>query len=309
MAEVITTAEALGEAGLADLVEAAQAALAATFGSRFDFWLHEGGAGPWTPLATEDGRAALGQTAPGPDEPASVHLDESIGRPLLSASGPVLVEQAGGRMVLGVPLAESGGYRLAATTVLSDSPGDLALRLARLFVADFALKRQLDRSREELDLCAAQIGSDFEELTFLRRLADHLDMSDVSNGTWDVAQMVLPLLAAAIQAESLVLVTAKADSAAGLPDAVDRPLAWFGPRPLDDEACRRLVEKYRAEAVDQPLVKNHLHAAPEAAEFPGVRKFVMVSMVKGGRVLGWLVAINHARQHDAGTKEIGRAHV
>jgi len=302
MAEVITTVEALGEAGLADLVEAAQAALTATFGSRFDFWLHEGGAGPWTPLAAEDEPAARGQTAPGPDEPASVHLDESIGRPLLSASGPVLVEHAGGRIVLGVPLAESGGYRLAATTVLSDSAGELALRLARLFVADFGLKRQLDRSREELDLCAAQIGSDFEELAFLRRLADHLDMSDVSHGTWHVAQMVLPLLAAVVQAESLVLVTAKAESEAGLPGEVDRAVVWFGPRPLDDEACRRLVEKYRAAAMDQPLVKNHLHAAPEGTEFPGVRKFVMVSMVKGRRVLGWLVAINHARQHDVGAE-------
>lgn len=156
------------------------------------------------------------------------------------------------------------------------------------------LRQELDRCHEDLNVCAVQISHDFEELTFLRTLAEHLDVSDPSLGAWHVAELVLPLLASVIRAESLVLVPAIRDEDGET--TVDRPALWVGPRRLDDADCRRFIDRFRHQAVDQPLVRNRFDESPEGDEFPGVRKFVITSLAKGDFLVGWIAAINHAHR-------------
>jgi len=216
---------------------------------------------------------------------------------LQSATEPVVIEQDG-QLRVGLPLGKVGQRRLAATASVEDSQAGLALKLARLSLSNFDLQQQLRQCRDDIDVCAAQIGSDYEELAFLRKLAEHLDMSEASRSTWRVAEQVLPHLAAVVHAESLVLIDALPRSAGGEEAGAGRPVVWVGPPRLGDAACRRFVEKYGQAAGGQALVVNHFEASGESSEFPGVRKFVIVTVARGPRRFGWLLAINHAQQED-----------
>lgn len=288
---------------VAEHVQATAAVLASAFGLHFDFWVvgQEDvvfvGTEPASateaafPLAQCWAQAASSGCLAGPELAAL----------LRQAEEPLVRQIAADRVWVALPLGEVAGRPILATTFFEGLPADAVRLLAQVVLDDLRLRRQLQRYREDLDVCAAQIGNDFEELTFLRTLADHLDVSDPSHGTWHVAQMVLPLLASVIRAESLVLVSAQRDEATGEVCAGE-PVMWVGPRRLDDQACRRFIERFRQAALDQPVVRNRFDEAPEGREFPGVRKFVLTSLAKGDCVRGWLAAINHVRR-PAGTQE------
>jgi HD-GYP domain-containing protein (c-di-GMP phosphodiesterase class II) len=176
------------------------------------------------------------------------------------------------------------------------SPIDLAQVAESALANVHGLEQQLKQCQEDLDVCAAQIGTDYEQLVFLRTLAEYLDMSEVSHGTWQVAKTLLPQLANVIQAESLVLVAAQQEDANPGEAGIGRPVMWVGPVRLDDEECRRFIEKHRGKAAGQPLVVNHFNSTEAGREFPPVRKFLMVSVAKLDRTFGWLVGINRRRQ-------------
>jgi HD-GYP domain-containing protein (c-di-GMP phosphodiesterase class II) len=291
-----TSPVVLATEGLDDFVDSAGASLSTAFGAPFDFWLLEGETPLWL-RASSEGHWPLEQglplqAAPGGETP-SLAID--VATQLRAAREPILLDQRDGRVLLGVPLGMARGCRLAATASLPASSTELAMRLARLFLNHFRLQQEVDRCREDLDACAAQIGCDFEELTFLRMLTDHLDISDTQE-TWQVAEMVLPLLASVVQAESLVLVRAHPQDEDARVVSVDRAVAWVGPRRFNDDECWRFIDNYRTAAVARPLVKNHFSASPDATEFPGIHKFILVTVAKGQRVLGWLAAINHTRK-------------
>jgi len=181
--------------------------------------------------------------------------------------------------------------------VIVEKPTDeLAENVTFLLSENSRLQEELRQAREDLDVCAAQIGNDYEELALLRTLAEYLDVSEFNHSAWHVAKTVLPLLASVVQAESLVLVEARRENDETAEVSVGRPAMWVGPVRLDDDTCRRFIERYRQEAVGQPLVLNHVERLPEASEFPGVRKFLLVSVAKATRTFGWLLAINHAHQ-------------
>jgi response regulator RpfG family c-di-GMP phosphodiesterase len=294
MADLIT----LAPTELNAEAKATAAALAAALGVEFRYW--EVGRGR-SQVVAEDGRAR-----PAGRPAGTGGLPEEFARRLADAQDPVLVHRHDGQILLGLPFGETATGRLAATAVLQAAPDDVVQLLARVVLDDLELRRELSRCRDDLDLCAAQIGNDFEELTFLRTLADHLDVSDPSHGTWHVAEMVLPLLAAVIRAESLVLVTARHDDKRAGGVVADEPVLWVGPRRLDDDACRRFIDQYGAEATIQPVVRNHFDEGPEGLAFPGVRKFVLTSMAKGELVIGWLGAINHVHRAEPHQESLWR---
>lgn len=291
MADLLTpTAFSTSDADLVDPVRTASGALGSAFGGTLDFWTLEPGTGIWSAVPA-------GAESPSADRPAMA-LAEPMESQLRSATEPVLVAQDGTTLRIGLPLGKVGDRRLAATASIEDSRAGLALKLGRLSLGNFYLQQQLRQYRDDMDVCAAQIGSDYEELAFLRKLAEHLDVSEASLGTWHVAETVLPHLAAVIHAESLVLIDASPGSERGEAAGVERPVLWVGHELLGDAACRRFIREFAPNAREQPLVVNHFHEDPRAADFPGVRKFMVVAVARGPRLFGWLVAINHSHQED-----------
>ncbi len=197
------------------------------------------------------------------------------------------------------PWAKPTAARLAATATLDEWPVAWTSALGQVVPRQRPSGTGAPPLPQRSRGLRSQIGNDFEELSFLRTLADHLDVSELEHGPWHVAEMVLPMLAEIIRAESLILVAAKRDPRDASQAMADRPVVWVGRRNLTEETCRTFIETFGELAKGQPLVRNMFSETSEGQRFPGVRKFVMTSLVKRDRVLGWLVAINHvSRPHD-----------
>ena len=170
------------------------------------------------------------------------------------------------------------------------------LKIANLFRRCWSLEEEVARYRKDLDICAAQIGDDFEELTFLRNLTEQLEASDATQTVWQVAQIVLPLLSPLIQAETLVLMPAQRVSKNSDEVSVGSPAVWVGPRPIDKPTCVELVEFLRPQVTQQALIKNRYEQTPEGAQFPNVKEFILVPLDKGRFTVGWLLALNRTHR-------------
>ena len=67
---------------------------------------------------------------------------------------------------------------------------------------DVRLRRRLRRRREELDAYADRVTRDFEELWWLRKLAEGIEYCEASSGPEAVAATLLPSLREIIEAEA-----------------------------------------------------------------------------------------------------------
>ena len=280
------------------LVLAAESALAEAFGCRFDLWT------PANPCC----RVSSGDPPTSTDLPAGVA--ELLAGSLDTDAGPVLLEQAGDRHVLAVPFCARGKARLVATATFQTSTPELLMKLARLFLREFDQREQLQRRSEDDEVYVTTITQSFEELVFLRRMSEYLELSELTHDPWKLAETVLPMLCASIRAEDLALVSTKADgkSCDAANAEVSRPIFQAGSHPTDGETCRRLIEQYRHQATEQPVIKNGFHEMPEGARFPGVRQFLLVPMSAAGQTGGWLLAVNRVVSGKFGPQE-GRCHL
>lgn len=252
------------------------------FGVPFDFWLP---GNTDTPVA--DG--VLGALAARARKSRCVDPGECI-----------TVEQTGEETLVAV-LLTVGGSMLNGSFVIAHAtfrgvPVDMLRRLARMCWRQINMNQQVEKYRRDLDLCASQIGDNFEELAFLRTMSGHLDMADVSLGKWHVAELVLPLLLPMLRAEALVLVAADRRDDNPSDVTVGQPVIWVGPRRIDAETCRSVIEHYRVTAAVQPVVDNRVQLGPLGNQLPGIAECILTALIQGPAIFGWLLAVNRTHR-------------
>jgi response regulator RpfG family c-di-GMP phosphodiesterase len=260
-----------------------QAALLQTFGQPFT--VYKPGSS-WTTLGTP-----VEQNL---SEQLSIELTGRSWSGKASQHPPMVVADIAGVACLAIPVDGPGGMLIAVGP--TNEPQPTALRLAELFRRCWSLEDENAKYRKDLDICAAQIGDDFEELTFLRHLTEQLEASDATQTVWQVAQIVLPLLSPLIQAETLVLMPAQRSTKNSDEVTVGQPAVWVGPRPIEKQTCVDLVEHLRGAGARQPLIRNHYEKTPEGAAFPNVKEFILVPLDKGRFTVGWLLALNRTHR-------------
>ncbi len=221
------------------------------------------------------------------EQPLPPGISEACDQVLRSRTPCVTRNQPQGHMVV-VPLPnpESGGH--VAVGEVHNAPADWLQRMADLWVAAAYAQQRADRLRTENDFFAEQLSDDLEELTFLRSMVEHLEVSDHSNDLMALAQSTLPLLNDSIKAECLALLMA--------PEGVDLvnavPSICIGARPLPEALLMRIVERFGSSAMDRPVVKNGLSTNPKGEDGCDLREFVLVPVASRSRQMGWLLAVN-----------------
>ncbi|MCX7397810.1 MAG: hypothetical protein NT138_09075 [Planctomycetales bacterium] len=65
---------------------------------------------------------------------------------------------------------------------------------------------EISSQYEQLEACAAQVSEDLEELTWLRNLTNHLELSESGNSVEQIAETVLPSLCKLMNAHVLIFV-------------------------------------------------------------------------------------------------------
>ncbi len=202
----------------------------------------------------------------------------------------LFVEQDGKSGWIVAPFLFNENLALVATCETSSEEAPSRLRLMRLFQKEWEQRKQLARLQRENEAFAMQVTEDFEQLTFLRRMAEQLETTNLSLDLLEMAENILPVLLDLIHAESLVLILEPAEG-----DADQRSLFtyWTGPVLFSDAICNRIVSEYRNTALRRPVVHNHYQERPEAYRFPEVRELMLVPVNKSTMLMGWLMAFNH----------------
>ncbi len=182
-----------------------------------------------------------------------------------------------------------------ATAVYPTHDHGLLLRLARQFYDEQVLRQEVKGLQQENDLFVRQVTEDFEELTFLRSIAESLENSDLTVTMEQMAEQILPKLNGFAHCEYLTLISGDGQlnesSTDGGQCRVGEPLVRVGVTNVDVETCLKLVEKHWTGS-RQAVVKNACQANPEFKETPWLRSFVLVPVAKSNHVMGWLLAIN-----------------
>jgi HD-GYP domain-containing protein (c-di-GMP phosphodiesterase class II) len=252
-----------------------EASLEDTFGTPFDLWQWRGG---WQEVR---GRTR-GRTQ---NTRLSADLRDCLDR-LRSGDGqPRVFQTDPAGHALGIPLPEKGDHFYAVFRFEDGSP-NLWLRLAEQFLHARAKDAEMAALQLENREYAVQLTHDLEELVFLRCLADHLEFRGSSSDLESLADAVLPQLRHAVTAELLGLVLEAGPSNSH--DAEPPAVFWSGKRVIDDAQCLQLVEQYREQALDQPLVVNR-----DSADSPGASSgFILLPVTASHRRFGWLLAVN-----------------
>jgi HD-GYP domain-containing protein (c-di-GMP phosphodiesterase class II) len=167
-------------------------------------------------------------------------------------------------------------------------------RMGKFFLTQWELRRMLAEYEQYFNDCATQMGRHLEEFVLLHKLAERLQQTDLTQSPWNLAELVLPIVAEVIRAEAIALLPNKAaHSACGI--CASQPIVITGDRGLVDEhECRALVDICHADERRLPTVRNWSGYAPECP--PRIRNLVVAGMYTEDVPLGWLVAMNRRRE-------------
>lgn len=190
------------------------------------------------------------------------------------------------------------GHWLALPTNLPDQSTVVALghvdgvdmrwlgRMANLFCAERKTRMSMVDAEEQVAASLSQISHDFEELTYLRFLAEQIEICDVTRDVNYVIERVLGRLQTVIGAQTLVLIPSAALDGDGA-----KPFLRFGAASIADEHLLELVRGYRTRAEEGPVVRNVGFSA-ERSLGPGIFNLLCVQLAKDSTRLGWLLAVN-----------------
>lgn len=273
-----------------------------------------------------------GELPPGGD----VHLQSELGRQVLQRGRAEFVAEEDPIVVLAIPLVACGEPGCVAVApfvvrtsdveiiakaaanlgfVLSDAelwaprqsvwPADRLLHLANLVVANqMAELRQRELQREVDDL-SAHLAATYEELSLLYGLTQKLRISASID---ELGAKALEWLAEAIPAEGFLLQLAPTPTSAGesaAHAAQEGKFLTFGLCPMSREEFPNLLARLDLNDSPRPMVINPASRTDDFADWPfeAVRQAVVVPLMEGDNLFGWLASFNHDDNHEFGSSE------
>lgn len=278
----------------AQFAETARFALDEAFDATFDIWVN---GGAWYPLSAD------GTVNAAPDHVADAALAELLDRVVVEEV--VAISLADSTVRLAIRLPQRARTPLVGVSEFKGVDSAFLKRFGVLFQREFNQRAEVLALRHENQAFLRQVTNDFEELTFLRSMAELLEITDLSFDFVAMAETVLPTLKPLLEADELVLVGAQAvGNGAAVHYEVGSVTVRAGKQVVDDHVCHRLVKAFRDRCELQPVVKNYFHDTPEGGDFPGVESFIVVPIVNGEQVIGWLVALNRNNERNINTEEL-----
>ena len=238
-------------------------------------------------------------------------LFSSLVESAASKGEPQAEQQSSGQYLFVIPL---GKQAAATTTVLTDHP-EVFLSLANISGRFFRQQEELACLREENDFFLKQVSDDFEELTFLRSMAERLGLGDSTHTIEQLVLASLPELGKSTHSEELYYVLNTNQGSKILAQWHDDEVESLS---LDIKTIRHLIYQQQNATACQPTIKNGFDLTAEGEEFSGVREFILVPVGDTNIPLGWFLAINRLpedldeshdfpewrlNQHEFGTSE------
>lgn len=207
---------------------------------------------------------------------------------------PVVESLPDERTVVVIPLTDGNGRATLACGITEETRRDLLMRLARSTMLAISQQTQIRQYEEQLEDYACQVSRDFEELVWLRTLAEQIGSTQEAQESDGIAASVFPELRTMVQAEAIVLVTFQGDEMRPPAAAADAGLriTRIGETALSDETITGLVRQLGARALNEPVVMNDFRDSETLREYLGLKSCVLVPIANQQYQYGWLLAVN-----------------
>ena len=218
-------------------------------------------------------------------EPFGAPIDwEAIGE-VQRSKEPGLLENPNGSWLILLPVQVEYQTLVAVGAVETEEPKMLE-QLLRAWVGWKMAVVHRDELFEENSGFVRQVTEDLEELTFLRQLTQHLEMTSIGDGISSLAKNILCLLNCAIRAEQVLMSTTELGGSCVT--QVGKPI-------VSPTTIESFIEKYEQRANSGPVVMN---GRAEEMDDLGVdvKSLIICPIAKSGQNLGWLVAINRVNK-------------
>ncbi|MFO0999372.1 MAG: HD-GYP domain-containing protein [Planctomycetaceae bacterium] len=207
-----------------------------------------------------------------------------------------------------VPLLDESPAGVALELVGSD-PDELAELVNRSSLCAWTRElsvrssgTEISSQYEQLEAYAAQVSEDLEELTWLRNLANNLELSESGNSVERIAETVLPSLCQLMNANSLIFV--RDVPVTGLNARL--PIVWqTGRVRIPRRNCLAIVEGLRGKHADRTVVKNFPQREFSDGGFVGVESCVLVPVATASGRLGWLLAVDKEMSSEGCSRTFG----
>lgn len=176
------------------------------------------------------------------------------------------------------------------------------LKFASAVQAQFAAEARACQAEREIDLVSENIASTYEEISLLYTVTKSLKISSTDEELGRLAierlEECLPAKAFAIQ---YLPVTTEDDETN---KCRSRPLfLTSGDCPVDEQEFADLVRYLEINPAGGACVVNNRASQDATWNFPAVQQAVVVPLVEGNNVFGWIAAFNHRRNGSFGTVE------
>lgn len=212
---------------------------------------------------------------------------------------PTTLRTAEGECLLIIPLASVGYGDDVAVGLIDAAQTDHYLKIADLLLKNAQLNRDVQRLEHENTGLIRQVTDDLEELSFLRQLADHLKLSDASQGVVNLAQAIQGMLNFTIQAEGIYFV--ESTHAAERHPLPLRVMCVTGQQPISENQALDIVEAYQSRAVRHPLVLNYCRAAlVRSVNITSIDSLILCPISNNQSTFGWLLAVNRKAKQATG---------
>lgn len=223
--------------------------------------------------------------APYPSDQCDVHF---YIRKSQNDSEPFLLSLDDDRTLFLFPVEVETSFKTVAVGISRLSQTEL-LRI--LLKQDSQLQRLEERNESQasqIDLYAAQVTADFEEMTWLRALADQLGNCTVERSLNSLAESALELLGDLIHCRSVALITPEL----GTSNQLELFVQSWGEK-INEESCRELVKHWKKSESSVPVVCNDGIIPNSDMRCPaGIQSYILTALMKDGKTYGWVAALN-----------------
>lgn len=234
---------------------------------------------------------------PNEEQTAPENLEELCSQ-IWKTRQPVLKQLECDRMLIALPWADPG---LRVPQVLTGVVESICPQLVEFTLRQAThmldLREDVYRLREENTAFLRQVTEDFEELTFLRSMAEHLTLEEHSQGLTRLTEYTLSLLGQLVGVEHLYFME-------NVQETPRWSAAW-----CDADSTTELLSDWQIEGLTgdlakliqgRPFIRNGIQPLELGYDIHSIRELAVIPVTTNISRIGWLVAINRVSDHSKG---------
>jgi HD-GYP domain-containing protein (c-di-GMP phosphodiesterase class II) len=179
---------------------------------------------------------------------------------------------------------------------------ELLLKMAAAIQGQLSAEARARRAEREIDVVSENLATTYEEISLLYTITQNLRISSTDE---DLGRLAIERLEECLAAESFAVqflpVTTDEDATG---KSRTKPLFLCSEScPVNEQEFTRLIATLKISPSGGPFVANRRVTESANWQFRAVRQFIVVPLVEGENIFGWLAAFNHRRDELFGTVE------